>query len=96
MIRITELSQSDEEVVLKVEGWLAGADVELLEEEGTRWLQQTDQLVLSLKGLQSIDPDGIQLLQRWAEEGVVLKDGSTVICILLASRGLLVQPEETA
>ena len=96
MIRITELSQRDEEVVLKVEGWLAGADVELLEEEGTRWLQQTDQLVLSLKGLQSIDPDGIQLLQRWAEEGVVLKDGSTVICILLASRGLLIQPEADA
>ena len=96
MIRITELAQGPEEVVLRVDGYLTKADVALLEAEGTRWLQQTDRLVLSMIGTPSVNLPGIHLLQQWVDERITLKDGPGTLRILLRCHGLVVQPEATA
>ena len=39
MIRITVQTQTPQEVVLKVEGSISASTVEVLREEGERWLQ---------------------------------------------------------
>ena len=88
MVRLTVISQTKEEAVLKVEGWVSGADVALLEEEGTRLLQQTQRLVLDLKGVRFIDREGIALLQRWSGERLVLRDASPFVRTRLAEHGL--------
>ena len=89
MLRLTAVSQTCEETVLNVEGWVAEADAELLEEELSRQLQTTGRLVLDLKGVKSIDRTGLGLLQRWIDRGVVLRDGSAFIRALLERKGLL-------
>ena len=88
MIRLTVISQTNEEVVLKVEGWVSGAEVEILEEEGTRLLQETQRLVLELKGVRVIDREGIALLQRWSGERLVLRGTSPFVRTRLAEHGL--------
>ena len=88
MIRLTVISQTNEEVVLKVEGWVSGAEVEILEEEGTRLLQEAQRLVLELKGVRVIDREGIALLQRWSGERLVLRGASPFVRTRLAEHGL--------
>jgi len=88
MLRLTVTSQTSREIVLKVEGWVAGGKVALLEEEGTRRLQQAEHLVLDLKGVRFIDQAGIALLKRWAGERLVLRNGSSFIQTLLQTHGL--------
>ena len=88
MVRLTVISQTKEEVMLKVEGWVSGADVALLEEEGTRLLGETQRLVLDLKGVRFIDREGIALLQRWSGERLVLRDASPFVRTRLAEHGL--------
>jgi ABC-type transporter Mla MlaB component len=83
MLRITTLSQTSEEVVLRVEGWVAEAAVELLEEEGRRWLQQGRRLILDLEGVQFADEAGLELLQHWQREGIALHGGSRFVQALL-------------
>ena len=84
MVRLTELSQTKEEAVLKVEGWVSGADVALLEEEGTRLLRETECLVLNLEGVRSVDREGIALLLRWSGERLVLRGASPFVHTRLA------------
>ena len=93
MIRITEVSQSPEEVVLRVDGYLTKRDVELLMAEGNRWLEQADRLVLSMIGTPSVNLPGIHLLQQWVDERITLKNGPGTLRILLRSHGLEVLPE---
>ena len=50
MIRLTIRSQTPEEVVLRVDGWVSGKDMDVLEQEGIRLLQEARHLVLDLKG----------------------------------------------
>ena len=83
MMRITLLSQSPDEVVLKVEGWVSGEDVDLLEQEGSRWLRQAGHLVLDLSGVKSIDSRGIALLKRWPGEQLALRGESSFVHMLL-------------
>ena len=100
MIRIDVVSQTQKQVVLKVEGRLGGIDVNLLEEEVTRWLEETEHLVLDLKNVQFIDRDGIALLKKWSQEPLnqgnesgrplTLKSGSLFIRSLLKTHGLTV------
>ena len=100
MIRIDVVSQTQKQVVLKVEGRLGGIDVDLLEEEVTRWLKETESLVLDLKRVQFIDRDGIALLKQWSPEPlnpgnepglpVTLKGGSRFIRSLLKTHGITV------
>ena len=88
MLRLTIVSQGVEEVVLKVDGWLAGENVGLLEREGMCHLQEAKRLVLDLKGVRFIDQAGIALLQRWSGERLVLRGGSSFVRMLLKDRGL--------
>ena len=88
MLRLTLMSRSAEEAVLKVDGWLAGADVALLDQEGGRHLQEGKRLVLELKGVKFIDSAGIALLQEWAGAQLVLRGASPFVHLLLKDRGL--------
>ena len=88
MLRVTVLSQSREEVVLKVEGWVSGKSVELLEQEGERWLRKCRRLVLELSGVRFIDSSGIALLERWPPQQVSLLGGSPFVRSLLRRHGL--------
>ena len=88
MIRLTIQSQTPEEVVLQVDGWVSGKNVPILEQEGTRLLREAQRLVLDLKGVQFIDEAGIALLQRWSGERLVLRGGSSFIQALLKAHGL--------
>ena len=88
MVRLTVISQTEEEGVLKVEGWVSGADVEILEEEGARLLRQSERLVLDLDEVQFIDRKGIALLRRWSGERLDLRGGSLFIRGLLEQHGL--------
>ena len=89
MLRLTIRSQTPEEVVVEVAGWVSGADVDVLEEEGIRLLQEAERLVLDLKGVKFIDREGIALLQRWSGERLVLlRGGSLFIRTLLEEQGL--------
>ena len=88
MIRLTIRSQTPEEVVLQVDGWASRKDVDILEQEGTRLLGETQRLVLDLKGVRFIDREGIALLQRWSGERLALRGGSSFIQALLKAHGL--------
>lgn len=88
MLRITVMSQTKKEVVLKVEGRVSGADVELLEQEGARYLREVRRLTLDLSGVQFIDEAGIALLRRWSGERLTLRDGSPFVRALLAAHNL--------
>ena len=88
MIRITVVTQTKEEVVLKVEGWMEEEAVDILAQEGERYIQQTERLVLDLTGIRSIDDTGIRLLQRWSGEHTVLRGASRFIQTLLKVHGL--------
>ena len=89
MIRLTVISQSREEVVLKVEGWVSGADVTVLEEEGTRLFQETQRLVLDLEEVKFIDWNGLALLKRWSRDRLVLRGASLFLHTRLKEYGLL-------
>ena len=88
MVRLTVISQTNEEAVLKVEGWVSGADVALLEEEGARLLREAECLILDLSGVRFIDREGIALLQRWSGERLVLHGASPFVRTRLAEHGL--------
>lgn len=88
MVRITLIGQSDEEVVLKVEGWVCGGNVGLLEQEGRRYLGESSRLVLDLSGVQFIDQAGIGLLQRWQGGQLRLQGGSPFVREMLKAHGL--------
>ena len=89
MVRLTVIVQTKEEVILKVEGWVSGVDVALLEEEGTRLLQQSERLILDLKGVRFIDREGISLLRRWSGKQLVLREPSPFLRTRLAEHGLV-------
>ena len=86
MLRITVMSHTGEEVALKVEGWVSGVNVSLLEQEGARYTGK--RLVLDLAGVQFIDEAGIALLRGWSGERLVLRGGSVFIRALLTDNGL--------
>lgn len=88
MLRITLESQTLDEVTLTVAGWLAGEDVELMDQEIVRWYQEGRRLVLDLEGVKFIDESGLALLKRWSERQLMLRGGSTFVRMLLKSFGL--------
>jgi len=88
MIRLTVISQTEEEAVLKVEGRASGANVALLGEEGARLLREAERLVLDMKDVKLMDREGIALLQQWAGERLRLRQPSAHLRILLAQHGL--------
>ena len=90
MIRITVLSHTEKEVVLKVEGRIVADSVDVLEQEGLHRLGESERLVLDLTGVKFIDDAGIELLKRWSGEQVMLvvRGVSPFLRELLASHGL--------
>ena len=88
MLRITLLSQNREEVILKVEGRIAGADVALLEREIRGNFEQVQRLVLDLQGLKHIDREGLKLLKHWSSDSLVLRGSSVFVRTLLQTQDL--------
>jgi len=89
MVRLTIHTQTPEEAVLEVHGWVSGRDVTILEQEGTRLLGESQRLVLDLKGVQFMDGDGIALLERWSGERLGLRNGPPFVQLLLEKHGLV-------
>ena len=88
MLRITVVPQSEAEVVLKMDGWIAGEGVALLAEEGNRWLQGGRRLVLELEGVGFIDEAGLALLAGWPATQLTLRGASMYVRLLLQRHGL--------
>ena len=86
MLRLTVISQTPEQAVLQVDGWVSGAHVRLLEEEGTRLRQEAD---LDLSGVKIIDQAGLALLQGWSGKRLALRGASLFVNKLLATEGLV-------
>ena len=68
MIRIDVLEQTQEQVVLQVQGDLHATEMELLEGEVRRWLGQVGQVVLDLSGVPVVNWIGLDRLQQWVQE----------------------------
>lgn len=74
--------------MLKIEGWICGNDVAVLEQEGQHRFRDRARLVLDLDGVKLIDAAGIDLLQRWSRRGLLLRGGSAYVRALLETSGL--------
>jgi len=95
MMRLSVVSQTPQEVLLKVEGRIRLAEeAGLLAREGRHWLERGKRLVLDLAGLQAIGQAGLGVLQYWEREGrpVVLRRGSNSLRATLHFHGF--SPEE--
>jgi anti-anti-sigma regulatory factor len=93
MMRISTTSQTPEEVVLKLEGWVVREAVPLLEQEGRPWLDQGRRLVLDLAGVRFIDRAGLDLLAGWTGPLLGLRGGSPFVRVQLQRRGLSPGPD---
>ncbi len=88
MLRITLESQTPAATALKVEGWLTGMEVTLLEREGNRHLRHSQCLVLDISGVKFIDDVGLSLLKSWSGDHLVLRSATTYMRALLTASGL--------
>ena len=88
MLRLTPLSETDDEVVLRVEGWLEGPQVGVLTSEIAKWRQAGLRVVLDVQELKDIEPAGLTLLASWKGKGVQVRGGSRYIRELLGRHGL--------
>jgi hypothetical protein len=95
MLRLILRSQSPEEAVLEVHGWVAGADVALLAGEGGRLLGQSRWLVVQLDGVRFIDRAGLDLLEGLSGARLQVRGGSPFVRSLLQSRRLVPGPDRT-
>lgn len=82
-MRISLLDDCPDEVVLKIEGWISGENVDLLEQEGNRWLREVGHIVFDLSGVKSIDSKGLALLNGWPADKVALRGESPFVHMLL-------------
>jgi anti-anti-sigma regulatory factor len=89
MLRLTLIRQTNQESVIKVEGWLSGSDVHLLEVEGHRCFKQESVLVLDLMGVCHVDSAGLDLLQGWWGQRLALRGVPAFVAALLRQRGLI-------
>ena len=94
MLRISTVERTEGEVVLKVEGWMSGEGIKVLEREGSHWLREGNRLILDLTGVQFIDEEGITLLRRWCGDRLVLRGGSPFLRSLLETYGLILTSGE--
>ena len=88
MIRLAIRSQTPEEAVVEVDGWISRKNVSILKQEGARLLGETQRLVLDLEEVPFIDEMGIALLQGWSGERLVLRNGLPFVQLLLEKHGL--------
>ena len=92
MLRVSLLTQNRHHVVLKIEGWLSGAYVELLQDALNHWSAQAAHITLDLGQVRTVDRTGVQLLNNWRKAGVTLEGGSVYIRALLGESPLRHQP----
>ena len=92
MIRIAVERQSVQEAVLKIDGDLSGAHVEVLVKEGGYWLERVQHLVLDLAEVKFIDEVGLSLLEEWAGPKLEIRRAPRFIAALLAQRGFQESP----
>jgi len=85
MLRLTVRSQTPQERVVAVDGWVVGEEVAFLEDQLSGWVRDGRHLELILDGVRDIDRDGRALLRDWMERGVVLSGGSPFVRMLLKS-----------
>ena len=70
MVRIDILSQSPEEAVMRVAGWVQhDRDIELVAQEGNRCLESSKLLVLDLEHLHQLHDFALPRLQEWQAQG---------------------------
>lgn len=93
MLRIDLVSDSEREVVLKVEGSIAEQGVGLLAEAGRAWRRPGRRLALDIAGVDFIDQEGLALLQEWSGQGLVIRGASLYVRYLLQSQGLIPGPD---
>ena len=86
MLRLTVQAQGTAETVLRIEGWVTGKEVELLDREISRLLVSAGRLVLDLGGVRSISPGGVELLHRWPGR-LELRGGSDFVRLALERHG---------
>jgi len=90
MLRLTVIAQSEEQVVLAVDGWLAGSAIDLLEKEIDRWSRKGKRLVLNMNDVRFVDHDGVILLRDRTGGELALEGGSAFVRELLRTHGLQV------
>jgi len=83
-MRLSDRSPSRDKAVLQVDGWVSGGWVQVLEREGTRLLKQSRRLVLMMDGVRHVDKDGLELLRRWSRQGVVFREVSSFLTLMLS------------
>ena len=84
MIRITVAQHSRHEIHLRIDGELAGGDVEVLQRVGDQAWRAADRLVLDLVDLRGIDAAGLTLLAAWDGPRLRLTRVPAYIATLLA------------
>ena len=88
MLRITVVSETSQEVILRIEGRVTQTDLGLVREEITRCSQEAKRVVIDLANVRFIDDAGIELLTDYTRRGMVLSGGSPFLRSLLEGRGL--------
>ena len=83
MLRISHIAGTACEAVLKVEGSITGADIDLLETEIKCAFSKSPRLVLDLRGLRHIDWAALPRLRAWSVKNVVFENASPFIRALL-------------
>lgn len=83
MLCLTTPEQEDGQIVLAAHGDIACGDLLLLSREVERLRRQAGCLVLDLSQVRFVDAAGAQLLRRWAETGLAMRDGSLFVQTLL-------------
>ena len=88
MMRIEVRSQTGQEVVLRVEGWVDNpALVRVLREEVDTWLEQGRRVVLDLEQLRGLSPAGLALVHSWQGRPVELRRLPRLIASLVELLG---------
>ena len=87
MLRLTLSCHSCEESVLQIDGWITGPQGALVQTEIVRLLEQTQHLILDLKGVRFLDEAGAAHLRHWSGERVTLHHVPPFIRALLDRPG---------
>ncbi len=87
MLRLAIQSTDPGQTVLEAHGRIAGEEVAFLEGEAEQWLGKAQALALDLSGVRFIDRAGVELLRRWTDQGVALRNGSPFVQALLRGSG---------
>ena len=96
MIRIDILSQDPDQAVMRVAGevWL-DYEINLVAQEGKRYLETSKLLVLDLEHLQRLSDRALPLLKEWQAEGrLQIRVWHYLIDFKLRHHGLAAKPED--